>query len=90
MHLVVKKDDQLLSVVVATRKEGESFPASQLVPGLRQAGLSFYQDRAEDYQIAAFEAKGHLVYVISRMPAERNLQVMVAMAQGLQESLPNL
>ncbi len=90
VHLALRKDSQVLSVVIATRKEGESFAADKLVRGLRQAGLDFYQDRAAEYQIAAFGAKGHLVYVISSLSADRNLELMLAMAPGLAEVLPNL
>ena len=90
VHLILQKEAQILSVVVAKRQQGEAFDPEKLVSGLSQAGISFYQEGTGNYQVAAFEAKSHLVYVISDLPAQRNLELMAALAGGIQEALPGV
>jgi hypothetical protein len=89
VHLVLKNGKQTLSVVVAARQAGETFDPQKLVPGLGQAGIAFYQEGTGSYQVAAFEAKNHLVYVISDLPAQRNLELIAALAGDIKDALPN-
>ena len=90
VHLVLKNDERLMSVVVATKKDGEALSAEHLVPALVRAGVPLYQQRAESFQIAAFENSQHLVYLISDLPGEKNMEMLQAMTGGLKEALPKL
>ena len=90
VHLVLKNDERLMSVVVATKKGGEALSAEQLVPALVSAGLPLYRQHAESFQIAAFENSQHLVYLISDLSGEKNIQMLQAMAGGLKNALPKL
>lgn len=90
VHLVMQQGDRYLSVVVTERRAGEAFSTKNLVPSLAQAGIEFYQQGAGNFQIAGFESAQHLVYVISELPAEKNRQVMMAMAGDLRRVLPAL
>lgn len=88
VHLVLKNDDRLMSVVVTAKGDGETFAADQLVPALAQSGISFYKQGADAYQIAAYENSKHIVYLISDLPQDRNMQTLLAMADGLNSALP--
>lgn len=79
VHLVMNQGDRFISVVVANRQPGESFP--NLAPALAQTG---------NFRIAAFESNKHLVYVISELPEKQNQKLMAALASDLQKALPNL
>lgn len=88
VHLVMKKNRDVISLVLASRGEGEAFEARSLVQGLRQSGIPFYAEDAADFRVAAFAAKNHFVYVISSMPAQTNNALLVAMAEDINRSLP--
>lgn len=88
VHLVMKKNRELISLVLATRGEGEAFEAKSLVQGLKQSGIPFYAEDAVDFRVAAFESKNHFVYVISSMPAQANTDLLIAMAEDVNRSLP--
>ena len=90
VHLVMNQGDRFISVLVVNQQPGESFTAANLVPALAQSGISFYQQGAGNFQIAGFESKKHLVYVISDLPKQQNQQLMIAMAGDLQRALPAL
>jgi hypothetical protein len=87
VHLVMRKDRELISLVLATKGEGEKFEAKSLVQGLRNAGISIYAEDAVDFRVSAFEAKQHFVYVISSMPAQSNTGLLLAMAEDVGKSL---
>lgn len=88
VHLVMRKDRDLISLVLATKGEGEAFEAKSLVQGLRNTGMAIYAEDALDFRVSAFETKQHFVYVISSMPAGSNTDLLLAMAEDVGKSLP--
>ena len=67
IHLVLQEGDNIASVVVTKRREGED-----LGPGLDAA-------KAGRFEIAGFEAGEYLAFVISDLPRERNMELARAM-----------
>jgi hypothetical protein len=91
VHLVLRNQDQLISLVLARKRPGESFETEGLLPALAQAGIPIYQaSSGQNFQIATFESRDHLVYLISDLPKKQNLQHLLAMAPGLKEYLKKL
>lgn len=90
IHISMKSDSNLMSLIVARKADGESFSAEGLVPALRQSGLPVYQSEAQRFQIASFESNEFLVYVISDLSKERNIELMRAMAPSLKVYLAKL
>ncbi|MFN0105626.1 MAG: hypothetical protein ACKV2U_26515 [Bryobacteraceae bacterium] len=88
IHLVLKNDEKLMSVVVAAKQDPETFAADRLVPALTHSGITFYQEGAAEFQIAAFENRSHLVYLISSEPQDKNTRLLLSMAAGLNDALP--
>ncbi len=84
VHLVMKSDSQLLSLVIA-RKEGweESFQGEKLPPMLADAGIPIYGAGVQRFQIAAFETREYLVYVISDLAQAQNTRMMLVLAPGV-------
>lgn len=83
VHLALTKGNQVLSLVIAAKNEGESFTTEQLRPALQEGGTAFYQASTQRFAISAFETERYLVYTVSDLPAEQNLRLMAAMAPGV-------
>ncbi len=82
VHLTLKNDVQLISLVITAKRPGESFDIEGALPELVQSGV-------EQFQIAATETDKHLVYVISDLPANQNLQLMQSMVASIKTILEN-
>ena len=85
IHLTFEKNGDLLSLVVARRKDGESLAG--LVPALETSGVPVYQSAAERYQVAGFEAGDFLAYVISDLKSKANLRIAASLAPAVREYL---
>ena len=90
VHLALKSHSRLLSVVIARKEDGESFETEKLIPALSQAGITYYGAGVQRFQIAAVESRDHLVYVISDLPQEKNMQIMTAMGPEVRRYLESL
>jgi hypothetical protein len=75
IHLIVTRGDKLLSLVL-TRKR----PAESLSGGV-------YQEGVDRFQVVGFESHDYLVYVISDLDAQQNLQLAVNIAPVVREYL---
>jgi hypothetical protein len=87
LHLSMKGDSNLMSLVIVRKKDSESFRTEEMLPALTQSGIPIYKAGAQKFQIASFETEGHLVYLISDLRSEKNLQMMLAMAPSVKEIL---
>jgi hypothetical protein len=85
IHLTFEKDGDLLSLVVARRKDGESL--GTLAPALETSGVPVYQSAAARYQVAGFEAGDFLAYVVSDLKSKANLQIAASLAPSVREFL---
>jgi len=85
IHMTFENDGDLLSLVVARRKDGESLGA--LNPALETSGVPVYQSAAERYQVAGFEAGDFLAYVVSDLKSKANLQIAANLAPAVREFL---
>jgi hypothetical protein len=85
IHLTFEKNGDLLSLVVARRKDDESLRA--LAPALETAGVPVYQSVAERYHVAGFEAGDFLAYVVSDLKGKANLQIAANLAPAVREFL---
>jgi hypothetical protein len=90
VHLVMRNEDQLLSLILSKKRQGESFETEGLLPALRESGIPLYQSGVQRFQIASFESRDYLVYFISDQPKEVNMQQMQAMAPAVKEYLKKL
>jgi hypothetical protein len=87
IHLAVKDDSRLLSLVIARKTDGESFKTEELIPALTQSGISFYRAGVQRFQIASFESRDHLIYFVSDLPQKENMRMMLAVAPQIAEFL---
>lgn len=86
VHMILKREDMSLSLVI-TRKNGESFSESGLRSLVQAAGEPLYQARMEDLEVAGFETRDHLAFVVSGLRGEENLQIASSLAPALRDFL---
>jgi hypothetical protein len=87
IHLSLKSETQLVSLVIARKRDGESFETEGLVPELTQSGMPFYRAGAQRFEIVSFESADHLVYVVSDMSRQDNMNLMLAVAPQVEDVL---
>lgn len=74
-HLIIANGDKIVSILLTRKRPGEA-----LLGGIHQAGV----DR---FQVVGFESHDYLVYVISDLDAQRNLQLAADLAPALRSFL---
>jgi anti-sigma factor (TIGR02949 family) len=84
IHFVLRKGDTAFSLVL-TKKNGESFTRDPRLIALEASGVSLYQTNLQKHEVAAFETRDHLVYIVSEMPAAENLEVAARLALPVKE-----
>jgi anti-sigma factor (TIGR02949 family) len=90
VHLTFGNDLNLLSLIVARKRPGESLRNSTLPAKLSQAGIPVYTAGVQQYQVAAMEDSSFLMFTISDLPQQKNLSVLMALAPSLQNLLQRM
>jgi hypothetical protein len=90
VHLSLKNDSNMLSLVIARKGDGESFSTGDLLPALVQAGIPMYQSSVQRFQMTAFETRDYLVYFISDLPKQQNTEMMLALGPPVKDFLKKL
>jgi len=78
VHLTFRTDRGLLSLVITRKQKGESLATGMRATNVRQ------------FQVAAFESRGFLIYTVSDLPPQKNLDILVALAPSLQHFLDQM
>jgi hypothetical protein len=90
IHLSLLDGSHLLSLVISRKADGESFQTDNILPALVQSGIPMYQSGVQRFQMSAFETKSHLVYFISDLPKQRNIDLMIALGPQVKDLLAKL
>ena len=80
IHLSLKDESNMLSLVITKKVHGESFRAADMLPALSESGIPMYQAGVQRFQISAFETSDYLVYFISDLGKQQNTDLMLALA----------
>jgi hypothetical protein len=75
VHLIVTRGDKLLSLLLTRKRSGESLSGG------------VYQEGVDRFQVMGFESHDYLVYVISDLDAQQNLQLATNIAPAVREYL---
>jgi mycothiol system anti-sigma-R factor len=89
VHLVLRNRERVLSLAL-TKKEGEAFSGENLAGLLEASGVRLCAERLEGYEVAAFETRDHLVFVVSDLVKEENLQIAAGFAPTVRDFLVKL
>lgn len=90
VHLSLKNDSSILSVVIARKSDGESFQTENMLPALVQSGVPMYQAGVQRFQMTAFETSGYLVYFISDLTKQQSTDLMLALTPGVKTFLSQI
>jgi hypothetical protein len=87
IHIGMKSESRLLSVVLVRKKAGETFTDADVTSVLAASGAKVYTAGVQRFQIAAVESRDYLVYLVSDLPKSENGQLMLAMGPRIQAYL---
>jgi len=90
VHLSLKSNTRLLSLIITRKNEGESFEVEGLLPSMVRSGISFHRAGVQRFEIASFETRDHLVYFVSDLGRQQNMEVMLAIAPQVKQLLEAL
>jgi hypothetical protein len=85
VHLTLQHGSDLASIVIVRKNEGESLAG--MVPTESRSGVLLFLAPAQRYKVAAFDAGQYLVFVVSDLKNETNLQLATSLAPGVHEFL---
>ena len=90
VHLALRGDSNLISLVITRKGEGESFAKDGLRPLLSEPGLSVYEGSVQRFAIAGFESRDHLAYLVSDLCERQNLSLVADLAAPVWDFLNKL
>lgn len=90
VHVAMTDEEKIVSLIVAKKDGGEGFSASMLKPALEREGIPVYQAGVQRFQVAGFENREYLVYVVSDLDETRNREVLARLAPGVRDFINNL
>lgn len=89
VHLILTKQNDILSIIL-TKKQAESFDQTNLNAVLKASGVPLYQTHLQDLEVAGFETRDYLAYVVSGLPQEDNLRLASNLAPSVRNFLAKL
>ena len=89
VHLILKKDARVLSVVI-TRKSGESFSKDDFAADIGATGVPIHESRMSELGVAGFETRDYLAFVVSDLAAEQNRLIASSLAPAVRDFLAKL
>jgi anti-sigma factor RsiW len=78
VHFIISSGDKLLSLVLTRKQPGESLSGG------------IYQEGVDRFQVVGFESHDYLVYLISDMDAQQNLQLAANLAPVMRDYLRSM
>jgi hypothetical protein len=87
IHLSLRNESKMMSLVIARKGDGESFRTEDMFPAFSQAGIPMYQSSVQSFQMTAFETANYLVYFVSDLPKQQNTDLMLALGPQIKEFL---
>jgi len=83
VHVELIKGSVLVSLVITRRGEDESFKKDSLIPALIESGIDIYQNSAQRFEVSGFETRDYVVYIVSNLGRQDNLNMMKALAPSV-------
>jgi len=83
VHIILRRDGMLISVILTKRAERESFPRALAARVIHASGIPIQEDNLDGYSVSGFESGAWLGYVVSGLPAAENDALSVRLAPVL-------
>ena len=89
VHMILKGDENMISVIITRKQEGESL-AARKGRGAKVGNIPIHHASLNGYEIAGFDTEQFLVYVASDLPEEKNLHIAAAVAEPVRDLLTEI
>jgi hypothetical protein len=89
VHLIVKGQRGVTSLAI-TKKDGLEFPRQKIAALVADSGIPIHRASMESMEIAGFETRDHLVFIVSNLTSEDNLYVASSLAPAVRDFLARL
>ncbi len=89
IHLILKNQETVLSLAI-TRKEGEVFPLNGLRAAMNVSDVPLYKSRIQNMEVAGFETRDYLAFVVSDLREKENSQIASSLAPAVRDFLSKL
>ena len=89
VHLIVRNQRDVVSLVI-TKKNGEAFQAAGFETIAQSAGGGIYKAEWANQQVAGWETRDHLIFVISNQTNDTNMQIASSLAPSIRSFLTRL
>jgi hypothetical protein len=90
IHIGLRSSSKLMSVIITRKRSGDTFTSRDALPVLAAAGADIYTAGVQRFQIAGFESRDYLVYLVSDLPKDANSQIMVALGPQVRSLLDTM
>lgn len=90
VHLALRSDSNLISLVLTRRRPGESLSDSDIAPVISRGGLHLYGASAQRFHMSGFETPMHFAYLVTDISAAQTQRMMLAMGPELRAVLARL
>ncbi|MCW5981953.1 MAG: hypothetical protein KIT09_27965 [Bryobacteraceae bacterium] len=87
VHVSMKDDVNLLSLVITDKQAGESFPASG---GTVAGGIQLHHAGVDRFQVSGFETADQLVFLVSDLRPDENRNLLAALAPDVNRVLDSI
>ncbi|MGB7624340.1 MAG: hypothetical protein WBN92_18495 [Terriglobia bacterium] len=87
--MILKNQESVLSLAI-TRKEGEVFPLSGLRAAMNVSDVPLYKSRIQNMEVAGFETRDYLAFVVSDLREKENSQIASSLAPAVRDFLAKL
>ena len=84
VHLILKKQEQVVSLTL-TKKDGEAFTSAQFGEVLQASGIDLHTARLQGYEVTGFSTRDYLVFVVSNLAAQANLEMAQTLAPVMRD-----
>jgi hypothetical protein len=75
VHVILRRGQMLLSVILTRRENGDVFPGEALARMVHHSEVPLHDASVAGYSVAGFESGEWLGYVVSAMPDARNREL---------------
>lgn len=89
VHLILRNQETVLSLAI-TRKQGERFPLRGLQAALTVSGIPIYESRIQNMEVAGFETRDYLAFVVSDLGGKENSRIASSLAPAVRDFLTKL
>ena len=80
VHIILRQDRTLISVVLTRRMQGDTFPRAIGVRTVHAADITIHEGMSENYSVAGFQSGDFLAYIVSNLPDGQNNDLAVRLA----------